>query len=157
MARVLYDGLVEYEDGTPATTSQMAKDVVTFLSWASEPEHDLRKKMGLQSTIILSALFGLSIYSTPFSSLSLQQCADPRPCAQSNGQSGRASSRGGSSTTRRSIDGFREDFGVDPAALYGCATSAVARPASLRGRQCNASSRATIMLVDQSVRASASA
>lgn len=31
MARVLFDGLVEYEDGTPATTSQMAKDVVTFL------------------------------------------------------------------------------------------------------------------------------
>lgn len=48
MGRVLYDGLVEYPDGTPATTSQMAKDVTTFLSWASEPETDLRKKMGLQ-------------------------------------------------------------------------------------------------------------
>lgn len=44
MQRVLYDGLVEYEDGTPATTSQMAKDVVTFLSWASEPELDDRKR-----------------------------------------------------------------------------------------------------------------
>ncbi|QRW03004.1 ubiquinol-cytochrome C reductase cytochrome C1 subunit [Ceratobasidium sp. AG-Ba] len=32
MARVLFDGLVEYDDGTPATTSQLAKDVVTFLS-----------------------------------------------------------------------------------------------------------------------------
>lgn len=31
MARVLFDGLVEYDDGTPATTSQMAKDVVAFL------------------------------------------------------------------------------------------------------------------------------
>ncbi|WFC99306.1 cytochrome c1 [Malassezia yamatoensis] len=31
MARVLFDGLVEYQDGTPATTSQMAKDVVSFL------------------------------------------------------------------------------------------------------------------------------
>lgn len=31
MARVLFDGLVEYDDGTPATTSQMAKDVVQFL------------------------------------------------------------------------------------------------------------------------------
>ena len=31
MARVLFDGRVEYPDGTPATTSQMAKDVVTFL------------------------------------------------------------------------------------------------------------------------------
>jgi hypothetical protein len=30
MARILYDGLVEYPDGTPATTSQMAKDVGAF-------------------------------------------------------------------------------------------------------------------------------
>ena len=44
MQRVLYGGLVEYDDGTPATTSQMAKDVVTFLSWPSEPEMDERKR-----------------------------------------------------------------------------------------------------------------
>ena len=44
MQRVLYGGLVEYDDGTPATTSQMAKDVVTFLSGASEPEMDERKR-----------------------------------------------------------------------------------------------------------------
>lgn len=56
MARVLFDGLVEYEDGTPATTSQMAKDVVQFLAWAAEPEHDERKKMGLQAVIIISTL-----------------------------------------------------------------------------------------------------
>jgi Cytochrome C1 family len=52
--------------GTPATTSQMAKDVVTFLSWAAEPEHDERKKMGLKAVIILSALFGLSVYMKRF-------------------------------------------------------------------------------------------
>jgi ubiquinol-cytochrome c reductase cytochrome c1 subunit len=45
MARVLYNDLVEYEDGTPATTSQMAKDVVEFLNWAAEPEMDERKKV----------------------------------------------------------------------------------------------------------------
>lgn len=56
MARVLYDGLVEYPDGTEATTSQMAKDVVTYLSWASEPEHDTRKRMGAQAIAILSVL-----------------------------------------------------------------------------------------------------
>ena len=32
------EGQVEYEDGTPATVSQMAKDVTAFLAWAAEPE-----------------------------------------------------------------------------------------------------------------------
>ncbi|KAL8730996.1 MAG: hypothetical protein Q9181_004461 [Wetmoreana brouardii] len=62
MARVLYDGLVEYEDGTPATTSQMAKDVVEFLNWAAEPEMDQRKKMGWAAIIISSTLLALSIW-----------------------------------------------------------------------------------------------
>jgi len=44
----LSDGGIEYEDGTPATASQMAKDVVQFLAWASEPTHDERKVMGLK-------------------------------------------------------------------------------------------------------------
>ncbi|KAG2344060.1 cytochrome c1, component of the mitochondrial respiratory chain [Suillus weaverae] len=61
MARVLWDNLVEYDDGTPATTSQMAKDVVTFLNWAAEPEHDERKKMGIKAVILFSALFAVSI------------------------------------------------------------------------------------------------
>jgi len=60
MARVLYDGLVEYEDGTSATTSQMAKDVVEFLNWTAEPEMDERKKMGIQVLIIGSVLLALS-------------------------------------------------------------------------------------------------
>ncbi|KAJ1477255.1 cytochrome c1, partial [Baffinella frigidus] len=42
----LYDGSVEFEDGTPATASQMAKDVTTFLQWSSEPEQDERKLVG---------------------------------------------------------------------------------------------------------------
>ncbi|KAF9155302.1 cytochrome c1 [Actinomortierella ambigua] len=62
MARVLYDGLVEYEDGTPATTSQMAKDVTVFLSWAAEPEMDDRKKMGMKAVTMLAILTGLSVY-----------------------------------------------------------------------------------------------
>lgn len=62
MARVLYDGLVEYEDGTPATTSQMAKDVVEFLNWAAEPEMDVRKQMGIKTIVVLSVLTALSIW-----------------------------------------------------------------------------------------------
>ncbi|KAJ0458832.1 putative cytochrome c1, cytochrome c-like domain superfamily [Helianthus annuus] len=38
MPKMLNDGAVEYEDGTPATEAQMGKDVVSFLSWAAEPE-----------------------------------------------------------------------------------------------------------------------
>jgi len=67
MARVLYDGLVEYEDSeVKATTSQMAKDVVTFLSWAAEPELDQRKQLGFQAVVILSALTALSIWVKRF-------------------------------------------------------------------------------------------
>ncbi|CAO3644284.1 unnamed protein product [Mucor hiemalis] len=66
MARTLFDGVVEYEDGTPATTSQMAKDVSTFLAWSAEPEHDDRKKMGMKATVILVGLTALSIYMKRF-------------------------------------------------------------------------------------------
>ncbi|KAH8675348.1 cytochrome C1 family-domain-containing protein [Xylariales sp. PMI_506] len=62
MARVLYDGLVEYEDETPATTSQMAKDVTEFLNWAAEPEMDDRKKMGMKVLTMTTVLIALSIW-----------------------------------------------------------------------------------------------
>ncbi|KAI0285895.1 cytochrome c1, component of the mitochondrial respiratory chain [Russula aff. rugulosa BPL654] len=66
MPRVIFDGLVEYDDGTPATTSQMAKDVTNFLSWAAEPEHDERKKIGIKAVILFSMLTALSIYVKRF-------------------------------------------------------------------------------------------
>lgn len=44
----------------------MAKDVVTFLNWAAEPEHDERKKMGLKAVILFSTLFAISIYVKRF-------------------------------------------------------------------------------------------
>ncbi|KAK5990722.1 Complex III subunit 4 [Cladobotryum mycophilum] len=62
MARVLYDDLVEYEDETPATTSQMAKDVVEFLNWAAEPEMDDRKRMGLKVLVVTSGLWAISVW-----------------------------------------------------------------------------------------------
>ncbi|KAK1143441.1 cytochrome c1 [Aspergillus melleus] len=62
MGRVLFDGVVEYEDGTPATTSQMAKDVVEFLNWSAEPEMDDRKKMGVKALTLLTGLFAVSVW-----------------------------------------------------------------------------------------------
>ncbi|KAF4988927.1 cytochrome heme mitochondrial [Fusarium heterosporum] len=62
MARVLYEGLVEYEDGTPATTSQMAKDVVEFLNWAAEPEMDDRKRMGMKVLVVSASLWAVSVW-----------------------------------------------------------------------------------------------
>ncbi|KAI0484910.1 3-deoxy-7-phosphoheptulonate synthase [Xylariaceae sp. FL0804] len=62
MARVLFDGLVEYEDETPASTSQMAKDVVEFLNWAAEPEMDDRKLMGFKVLTVSAVLFAMSVW-----------------------------------------------------------------------------------------------
>ncbi|MDX1950197.1 MAG: cytochrome c1 [Rickettsiales bacterium] len=47
------EGQVTYQDGTPASVEQMAKDVVNFLQWASEPEMEHRKSMGVKVLIFL--------------------------------------------------------------------------------------------------------
>ncbi|BHF77601.1 iso-1-cytochrome c [Sparganum proliferum] len=54
MAPPLYDEAIEYDDGTPATVSQMAKDVVCYLSWSSERNHDKRKRVLFKAVIILA-------------------------------------------------------------------------------------------------------
>lgn len=59
----LMDNQVEYMDGTRASVEQMARDVVVFLQWASEPEMEHRKSLGLKSVIFLtifSILFWLA-------------------------------------------------------------------------------------------------
>ncbi|XP_015363323.1 PREDICTED: cytochrome c1, heme protein, mitochondrial-like [Diuraphis noxia] len=56
MAQALYDEIIEYGDGTPASQSQCAKDVVTFLKWCAEPEHDTRKLFAMKAFTILGVL-----------------------------------------------------------------------------------------------------
>lgn len=62
MAQALYNEAMEYGDGTPATASQLAKDVSTFLKWTAEPEHDDRKRMLIKSIGIFSLLIAVTFY-----------------------------------------------------------------------------------------------
>ena len=62
MAKPISDGIVEFEDGTPATETQMAKDVASFLTWCSMPEHDERKRNGAKLALAFVVLAGLLGY-----------------------------------------------------------------------------------------------
>lgn len=55
----LSEGRVSYPDNTNATAEQLARDVVTFLSWAAEPEMEARKRMGIKALIFLLVLSGM--------------------------------------------------------------------------------------------------
>jgi cytochrome c1 len=55
----LKDGTVSYSDGTKATVDQEAHDVVTFLSWASEPKLEERKRFGFGAMAFLVLLAGV--------------------------------------------------------------------------------------------------
>ncbi|GAA53024.1 iso-1-cytochrome c [Clonorchis sinensis] len=54
MARPLYDDMIQYADGTPATTSQMAKDVVSFLCWSADRNHDQRKRFLFKALVVMA-------------------------------------------------------------------------------------------------------
>jgi cytochrome c1 len=41
------DNLFKYDDGTPATVDNYARDVVAFLTWAADPKLEERKRLGL--------------------------------------------------------------------------------------------------------------
>lgn len=56
----LHDQQVTYADGTPATVEQMAHDVVTFLSWAANPEMVQRKQMGIRWVLFFVIMTGLT-------------------------------------------------------------------------------------------------
>jgi cytochrome c1 len=47
------DGLVKYEDGTPATVENYSRDVSAFLSWTADPKLDERKRIGWQVLLYL--------------------------------------------------------------------------------------------------------
>ncbi len=59
----LFDGIVTYADGTPATVENYAKDVAAFLMWTAEPHLVARKRLGFQVLLFLFAFVGL-MYAT---------------------------------------------------------------------------------------------
>ena len=63
MAAPLSDDIVEYSDGTKATTEQMSKDVVSFLMWAAEPHLEQRHKFGFRVIIYLVIISVLVYFS----------------------------------------------------------------------------------------------
>ncbi len=53
MPSPIMDDIVEYDDGTEATHSQIAKDVTSFLAWTAEPELEERKSLGVKTIFFL--------------------------------------------------------------------------------------------------------
>ncbi len=55
------DGQVTFDDGTPSTVKQMAKDVATFLAWSADPKQETRKQMGV-GVVIYLLIFAVVVY-----------------------------------------------------------------------------------------------
>jgi ubiquinol-cytochrome c reductase cytochrome c1 subunit len=60
MPQPLQNGTVDYVDGTSNGLDQEAHDVVTFLSWAANPELVERKQMGVRVVLFLVFMTGLT-------------------------------------------------------------------------------------------------
>jgi ubiquinol-cytochrome c reductase cytochrome c1 subunit len=58
------DGLVTFDDDTPSTRAQMAKDVATFIAWSSDPKMQTRKQMGVAvlAYLVIMALLAYVSY-----------------------------------------------------------------------------------------------
>ena len=56
MAQPLWPDMVDYQDGTEPTISQMAADVTQFLHWAADPHMESRKQMGVKVILFLIVL-----------------------------------------------------------------------------------------------------
>ncbi|XP_058807610.1 cytochrome c1, heme protein, mitochondrial [Phymastichus coffea] len=63
MGQVVYDEVLEFEDGTPPVASQIAKDITTFLMWTSNREYDERQRLAIKvigiGVILLAGMYHL--------------------------------------------------------------------------------------------------
>ncbi len=60
MSPPLFEGGVEYADGTEATVEQMAEDIAAFLMWTADPKMEVRKSMGIK--VILFLIFMTAVF-----------------------------------------------------------------------------------------------
>ncbi len=60
MKQPLTKDKVSFDDGTPSSIEQEARDVTAFLVWASEPKQTERKRLGMWVMIYLVILAGLA-------------------------------------------------------------------------------------------------
>jgi len=61
MPQPLYDESVDYADGTNNSAEQIAEDLVVFLTWAAEPELEVRKNLGIK-VILFFIVLGFIIF-----------------------------------------------------------------------------------------------
>jgi ubiquinol-cytochrome c reductase cytochrome b/c1 subunit len=61
--KVNADDATFYDDKTPVTRQQMAKDVAAFMMWAAEPHMEARKRTGLQVMAFLLILTGMLYFT----------------------------------------------------------------------------------------------
>ena len=61
MAPPLFDDMHEFDDGTPATISNMSKDIAAFLMWTAEPNLEERKQLGFRVMVFL-LIFAALLY-----------------------------------------------------------------------------------------------
>ncbi|MEM6476696.1 MAG: cytochrome c1, partial [Pseudomonadota bacterium] len=62
----IYDDLITYDDGTPATKEQLSEDIAAFLTWTAEPSLIQRKQTGW-------AVIGFLLFATLLAFLSYKQ------------------------------------------------------------------------------------
>jgi cytochrome c1 len=63
MVPPLTDGRVSYEDKTPGTVDQYARDVTAFLAWAGDPKLEERKTTGFLVVLYLLVTAGLIYFA----------------------------------------------------------------------------------------------
>ena len=61
MPQPIYNESVDYADGTNNSAEQLAEDLVVFLTWAAEPELEVRKNLGIK-VILFFIILGFIIF-----------------------------------------------------------------------------------------------